>query len=35
MVEPDSEEKIVPPTIETTDSLPGTRAIIRSIAPIA
>ena len=35
MVEPDSEENTVPPTIETTDNRPGTRAIRRSIAPIA
>ena len=35
MVEPEREEKTVPPTIETTDKRPGTREIIRSIAPMA
>ena len=35
IVEPESEEKMVPPTIETTESRPGTRAMSRSIAPIA
>ena len=35
IVEPESDEKIVPPTIDTMESLPGRREIIRSIAPIA
>ena len=35
MVEPESEEKIVPPTIATSDSRPGTRAISLSTASIA
>ena len=35
MVDPDRDEKIVPPTIDTTESRPGNLEIIRSIAPIA
>ena len=35
IVEPDSEEKIVPPTIETTARRPGTREINLSMEPIA
>jgi hypothetical protein len=35
MVEPDKDEKTVPPIMETMESRPGTREIIRSIAPIA
>ena len=35
MVDPESDEKTVPPTIETTASRPGTRAMSRSIAPMA
>ena len=31
IVEPEREEKTVPPTIETTDNRPGTLDIIRSI----
>ena len=35
IVEPDSEENTVPPTIDTIERRPGTREIILSMAPIA
>ena len=35
MVEPDSDEKTVPPIMVTMDNRPGTREISRSMAPMA